>query len=83
MIILQIEVTDFSALESKGDPPITRYRQAPGSGPVAGQLVDVPTGRTLNAINVRCGNQSRQYAAHPVHEVAADFVIVVIFNEAF
>jgi hypothetical protein len=34
MVVFQVQVAYFSAVESEGDPPVTGYRHAPSSGPV-------------------------------------------------
>jgi hypothetical protein len=56
---------------------------APCSGPVAGKLVDVSAWWTLHAVHVRRGNEGREDAAHPVHEIPPDFAVVVLFDQAF
>jgi hypothetical protein len=82
MIILQIELAYFSVFEGEGDPPVPGHRDAPCSGPVAGKLVDVPSGRPLYTVHIRRGNQEGQDAAHPVDKVAPDFTVVVVLDEA-
>ena len=81
MIVLQVQVAYFFAVESEGDPPVTGCRHAPCSGPAAGKLVDAPAWWTLHAVHVRRGNKGGQDAAHPVDEIAPDFAVVVVFDE--
>jgi len=71
MIILQIQVADFSGVEREGDPPVTGHRDAPCSGPVAGKLVDAPARRGLAAPRWFDAQQGG-VRPDPAHEVASD-----------
>jgi hypothetical protein len=45
--------------------------------------VDAPAGWSLHAVHVRRGNQGGEDAAYPVDEIAPDFAVVVVLDEAF
>jgi hypothetical protein len=81
MVVLQIEVADFTLPDIKGQPPIAADRNAPRSGAVALQLVRAPAGPN-NAAHVNRGDQRRENVAQPPHKIIAEFPAVVVFDEA-
>ena len=57
--VLQVQVCDCPFLHIEGDPPVAGSADTPGSGPVAGQLMDTPTRRPLNAVHVSRADKAR------------------------
>jgi len=82
VIILKIKIVDFVVVDIKGEPPVARHRNAPRSAAVAGKLVDAPAGRTFELPDALDALQSGEDAAEPVHKVAPDPSVVVIFDKA-
>src|SRR6202040_3953305 len=82
VIVLQIEVADFTLPDVEGQPPIAAERNAPCAGAVAPQLVNAPAGRPDNAADVGRRDQHREDVAQPPHKVIAEFPAVVVFDEA-
>jgi hypothetical protein len=81
MIILQIEVTDFSLLDSKSDPPVTRYGNTPRPGPVTRQLMNTPARWAANAVHIVSRNQDRQNIPYSIDEITPKAARIVILNE--
>jgi len=81
MVILQVQVEDFALLNVEGDPPIAADGNAPGSGAVALELVNAPSGGTGNRIHVRRRNEHRQNVAEPLHEIGTKLAGIVVLNE--
>ena len=82
MVVLQIEIADFTLSDAKGQPPIAADRNAPRSGAVALKLVDVPAGRSANAAHVGRCNQHREDVPQPPYKIGVEFPAVVVFDEA-
>ena len=81
MVVLQIEVANFSAFEIEGQPPVAAYRNAPCPGALALKLVDAPAGRSHNLGHVGGSNQHGENTAQPLRKIRAKLPAVVIFNE--
>ena len=45
--------------------------------------MDAPAGQSLNAAHVLRRDQGGKYVADPAHEVAADFAVIVVFDQTF
>jgi hypothetical protein len=82
-VVLQIKVCDFAAGGFKGDAPVSRNRNAPCPGPVAGKLMDAPAGWTFQPLDGFNDQQGGQDAADPVDQIAADAPFVVILDKMF
>ena len=74
---------DFVIIEFKGKPPVARNRKAPRSGAITGKLMDAPAGRTLQPCDILDALQGGEHTPDPVHQIAPDAPVVVIFNEVF
>jgi len=57
VIVLQIEVADFTLLDLKGQPPIAADRNTPCPGAVAPELVNAPARRRDHAAHIGCCEQ--------------------------
>ena len=82
MIILKIKIVDFVVVDIKGEPPVARHRNAPRSAAVAGKLVDAPARRAFEFPDALDALQSGEDAPEPVHKIAPDPSVVVIFDKA-
>ena len=82
MIVLQIEVTNFTLPDVEGRPPIAADRNASRSGATTVKLMNPPAGRPLQGLHVRRRNQRREYPPQALHEVAAQIAAVIVSNEA-
>jgi hypothetical protein len=49
---------------------------------IPGQLMNPPSGRTLDASDVLCRDQRGQDIANAAHQIPADSTIVIVFNKA-
>jgi hypothetical protein len=83
MVVLQVQVADFSLLDNECDPPIAGCRNAPGSRPVAGELMDPPPRRTLDAFHIRSGDHRGQDIPDSVNQIVPDAAGIIILDEAF
>ena len=81
VIVLQIQVCDRPILNVEGDPPVAGGTDAPGPSPVAGQPMDAPARRPLNAVHVSRADEGGQDAPYPYGQVGPDSPGVVIFNK--
>src|SRR5437764_14951879 len=78
VVVLQIEVADFTLPDIKGQPPIAADRNTPGARAVALQLVHAPAGRPDNAAHVGRRDQDRENVAQPPHKITAELPAVVV-----
>src|SRR5947209_11194792 len=83
MIVLQVKTMAFVVVDIKAKPPVARNRNAPRSGAITGKLMDAPAGRTLQPRDILDALQGSENAPDPVHQIAPDASVVVIFNEVF
>ena len=82
MIVLQIEIANFTLPDVEGQPPIAADRNAPRPGAITVKLMNPPAGRPLQGLHVRCRDQRREYPPQALHEVAAQLAAVIVSNEA-
>src|SRR5712691_12154165 len=82
VVVLQVEVADFTLPDVKGQPPIAADRNAPRPGAVALELMNAPAGRPGDAAHVGRRDQHREDVAQPPHKIIAEFPAVVVFDEA-
>src|SRR6266550_1145960 len=64
------------------DPPIARYGNAPGFGPITGQLVNALARRTDNASHVLARDQRRENVPHAVYKIAPNASMIIRFEKA-
>lgn len=82
MIVLQIEVANFTLPEVEGQQPIAAERNAPRRGAITVKLINPPAGRPLQGLHIRRCNQRREYPPQALHEVATQLAAVIVSNEA-
>ena len=81
VVVLQIQVRDGPILNIEGNPPVAGGADAPGSGPVAGQPMDAPARRSLNAVHVSRADEGGQDTPYPHGQVGPDSPNVVLLNK--
>ena len=82
MIVLQVEVADFTLSDVKRQPPIAADGDAPSAGAVAFELMHPPARRPDDAAHVGRRDQHREDVAQTPHKIAAEFPAVVVLYEA-
>src|SRR6185437_16992343 len=82
VVVLQIEIANFVALQRERDPPIPRRGDTPRPGAVARQPVDAPTRRAPHALNFDRGDQHGENSTHSADKVGPDPASIVLLQEA-
>src|SRR6185437_5084172 len=81
MVILQVQIANFTVLDIECDPPVARHRDAPCPFTISDELMDTPTRRPDHTIHILRRNESREDVPHPIHEVAPHPTVIVMFDE--
>mgnify|MGYP005685952861 CR=1 FL=1 len=78
MVVLQIQISHGAIDDAKGDSPIARNAHARRTQPIAGQLVNAPTRRALEAVHLPGNQVSGENSTNSINEIPTKAAWVVV-----